>query len=585
MKVRKNEIHIKNDEEFNWDTLKETIMNECTELIKEDSFEGASDEDLQILISRKRLILKSLKDCVYCIDSAKEVVIQLIYDIIAKYCRSEKEICTVLNFNNENLDAHIEFEILMYLYKKKYKKDALAEMIKEYNLDRIRYTLEDGKPSYMITEDDIHTIYKDKNIILSYTDMVAVLAVLMYQEYKGLGCIDTVREMNINGINIGTSGQVLSYLSEGPFMLTRSVWLYFAGKQIHLRFLKFESEGEMMRLVQLASRYNNPGALTEKKGFQVNTMYDKSRILAVRPSMAETWAFFIRKFSLGKITAAQIVKKDYVHNGDFILEFLKYLMICKQTTAFTGKQGSGKTTLMSAVVEFIDPRKTIRVIELAPELYLRELYPERNILSLQETEFVTSAMAQDALKKSDGAVSMVGEVASDVVALRMIQLAQVASEFTIFSHHANTGSDLIYAIRNSVVQAGGFSNTQIAEQQVVDVIKWNVHLDMTAEGKRYIKRITEIVPVEQSQEYPKIDETNLALTNTRLNREFYYRMTDRKTFKTQDIIVYDLDTDTYIPKSPPSASMLERMCSNLTSTEKIKFLQYIASNWNLKKGA
>ena len=40
---------------------------------------------------------------------------------------------------------------------------------------------------------------------------------------------------------------------------------------------------------------------------------------------------------------------------------------------------------------YIDNRFNVRVLELAPELYLRELYPDRNILSVQETNTVSAA--------------------------------------------------------------------------------------------------------------------------------------------------------------------------------------------------
>ena len=62
---------------------------------------------------------------------------------------------------------------------------------------------------------------------------------------------------------------------------------------------------------------------------------------------------------------------------------------------------------------------------MAPELYLREIYSTRNILSLQETVTVSAAECQDALKKSDAAVSIVGEVATDTIAARMIQMGMV----------------------------------------------------------------------------------------------------------------------------------------------------------------
>ena len=47
-----------------------------------------------------------------------------------------------------------------------------------------------------------------------------------------------------------------------------------------------------------------------------------------------------------------------------------------------------------------------------------------------------------------------GEVATDPVAAWMIQAAQVASKFTLFTHHAKTFPDLVTALRNSMLRAG-----------------------------------------------------------------------------------------------------------------------------------
>jgi len=178
-------------------------------------------------------------------------------------------------------------------------------------------------------------------------------------------------------------------------------------------------------------------------------------------------------------------------------------------------------------------------------MYLRDLYPGRNILAVQETPSVFASTLQDTLKKTDGAVSIVGEVATDDVAERMIQTAQVASLYTIFSHHAVTSKDLVMAIRNSLVNAGGFSSTETAEKQVLDVLKVDVHMDYTPDGRRFIDRITEIIPLPQSVPYPDYDASEHDKSMGNLTREYYTRKTDRVNFVTKDILRYDLNTDTY----------------------------------------
>ena len=55
------------------------------------------------------------------------------------------------------------------------------------------------------------------------------------------------------------------------------------GKYIHLDFLTTYTEEEMRRIILLICMYNNPGSLTEKRGYMVNTMYDNVQSLAFCP--------------------------------------------------------------------------------------------------------------------------------------------------------------------------------------------------------------------------------------------------------------------------------------------------------------
>lgn len=82
------------------------------------------------------------------------------------------------------------------------------------------------------------------------------------------------------------------------------------------------------------------------------------------------------------------------------------------------------------------------MLELAFELHLRERYQNRNIVTFRETAGMMEhggIGGQEALevqKKTDGAVSIIGEVVSAKVASWMIESGQTGSLFTIFTHHA-----------------------------------------------------------------------------------------------------------------------------------------------------
>lgn len=579
-RTRKEQAEIYNAVEMTFDKLLETVKNDLSELVKEDTFTGSTEAEFNSLLRRKTRISNALRDSISGLDSAKDIVIDLIYNVVTKNLPTEEDILSVVEFHSEFLDPHIKFEVLMYKYKKEHGRRALSVFIDKYGLAEARFVIEDKtRSSYVISTEDIYEIYEKEAPHLEYVDMAKILSVLIFQKYKGFGCIDTIREMDINGVNIGASGSILTHLRAQKHLAHNSIWIYYKGKYIHFRFLNMGSEEETRRIVQLVCRYNNPGPLTEKRGFIVNTMYDKSRVLALCPPLSEYWACFIRKFEVTPLDLHKLIYKDYITNWELAEGMIRFLMRGQVTTAFTGRQGSGKTTMMAAAVADIDPRYTLRIIEMAPELYLREMYPERNILSLQETATISASMAQDALKKSDAAVSLVGEVATDDVAMRMIQLAQVASLFTMFSHHANTPEDLVYAIRNSVANAGGITNIKTAEQQVIDVLKVDVHPDFTPDGKRFIARISEIVKLSESVPYPDVSKKDLDYSKAVLDREYYSRMTDRETFTTRCLIRYDLATDSYVAEELPSEGLIKYMLSVMPIEFQADFKAFIRQHW------
>jgi pilus assembly protein CpaF len=553
------------------DKVLEAVKGEMVEILSEDvSLAGLPDSEFDALYKRKARIEESLSKSVHGIDGAKVIVIELIRGFISREVPIEK-ITDLLGLSDGMQPSdHVMFEILMYRYKKKHGKQALAELVKKYNWDDERpatHAENNFDMSYFVTTTDLHSVYDEEDIILSDDEKVDMLAIMVYQLYKGFGILDTLREMDINGFNCGTSGSILTNVTayrEGALKATNSVWIYHNGKYIHFRFMNFGSEDELKRIIQLLVRYNNPGPLTTKRGYLVNTMYDKSRILALRPSASEYWAVFVRKFTLSDVSPKSLLSQDYTRRGDLVIKLIEYVMRGMITAGVTGRQGSGKTTLMSSMIRYIDPRYNLRILEMAPELYLRELYPTRNILSVQETNTVSATELQDALKKSDAAVSIVGEVATDGIAARMIQLGMVASLFTLFSHHANTTEELVYALRNSLVNAGGFDgNMAVAERQVISVVKLDIHLDYTPDGKRYVERISEIIPLKENLPYPEIDENNVPLSQVKIQKEFYERMTDRKTFISRDILRYDLKTHTYYTVNRFSPELESRLRSNL----------------------
>ena len=105
-----------------------------------------------------------------------------------------------------------------------------------------------------------------------FEDKLNVISQRLYQLYKGFGVIDEIRDMRIDGVSGGVSGipptfqeeiditVSLSIVSKLPANFD-SIWLFFKGKTIHLSFLSFGSESELIRVCKNIYRYNYPGQL------------------------------------------------------------------------------------------------------------------------------------------------------------------------------------------------------------------------------------------------------------------------------------------------------------------------------------
>ncbi|MCW3793940.1 pilus assembly protein CpaF [Paenibacillus sp. LS1] len=464
-----------------------------------------TDEEYSRLKS-KRLELKSaLKGCSNGDLNDKTYVKTFIYDALNKtYDLNETNINLVIPFDNrKKLSIQDKFEILLFKYKKKYGFDALTRLILDHNLDELKSEIENGETeSYIINEQEISDIFNYEYKNLTFDEKLQIIVQRVYQNMKGFGVIDEIRDMRIDGVSGGVSGIPESFMhvvgdydsysqqlkpSTEP-KASDSVWIFFGGKLINLAFLSFGSEHELRRVGQTIYKHNNPGQLSESNGYKVNDMKDGSRVVVVRPKLAETWAFFVRKFDSNISTLETIITDK---NAQLPINLLMFLTKGERITAITGPQGSGKTTMLMAMIKHIYGWHSLRVQEMAFELRLRKIYSQRNILSFRETDTVSGQEGLDLQKKTDGAVNILGEVASDPVAAWMIQMGQVASLFTLFTHHGKTFNDLVFSLRNSLLKQNIFNNERIAQEQVMQVINFDIHLRKDFDGHRYIERITE----------------------------------------------------------------------------------------------
>ena len=242
--------------------------------------------------------------------------------------------------------------------------------------------------------------------------------------------------------------------------------------------------------------------------------------------------------------------------------------------------------MLMAMIENIYETMNLRITETAFELHLRKIDPTRNILSMRETETISGQDCLDVQKKTDGSVNIIGEVATDPVASWMIQSAQVASKFTLFTHHAKTFPDLVTALRNSMLRAGVFKDERTAEEQVVQVLNFDIHLVKDFRGRRYIERVTECIPVEDKNEYT-YDHRKEKTLEGKMDKfidnatHYFTKVTNRELYKYVNIMEYR--NDEYVITNKISDHNLKEMRINMDESDIEEFDRFIERNWGKQK--
>ncbi|WP_145950134.1 Flp pilus assembly complex ATPase component TadA [Paenibacillus sp. Y412MC10] len=558
-----------------------------------------TDEEYVRMKSKRVELKRAIKGSSHGDLNDKTYLKTFLFDLLYKTIGfTDETINNAIPFDDRKKLSHQDkFEILLYQYKKKYGFNALSKMIEKHDLDALKYVIEDGQtPSYIITKEEIEQIFKAEYKQLNFEDKLHIIVQRIYQENFGFGVVDEIRDMNIDGVSGGVSGltsSITHLVGEYDHYVQQmkiddasyahdSIWIFFKGKSIHLECISFGTEHELKRVCQTIYKYNNPSPLTEDNGAVVNEMKDGSRIVVLRPNFAETWGFFVRKFDVPNATLEQLVKDE---NAELPIGMIKFLMKGCRITAVTGAQGSGKTTKIMAMVKHIAAWHPIRVVEMAFELHLRKIFPGRNIFSLRETDKKSGQDALDITKKMDGSVGILGEVATDPVAAWMVQMGQVANLFYIFSHHAKTFPDLILSLRNSLLKTGVFSDEQTAEEQVVKVINFDVHLKRDFDGKRYIERITECVPKIQEpypDEYREVEGIEQKLEKFMdTTREYYKRVTDRELYEARNII--EFRDGKYVASSKISDKNMMEMLEHMSPEDSVAFRSFLEEHWGVSQ--
>jgi len=474
--------------------LEQGIRNSLTEVVNQNlSKLNIRESEMEKCQKTRSILRMTLRTCGLGDSGAKDYVKDYMKELLQrKFLITPDSIDKVIPFDNpEKLTVRDKFDILLFLYRSKfeYGRRALEHLFIQYGLDELKQDLE-GRKKYEVTKKEIEEIYIDELHKLNFADKLEILTQRIFSMNKGNGVIDDLIFQKIDGVSGGVEG--------APDDTYQSVYIMFHGKSIHLSFLSFGSEKELRRVCKNIYKFDAPGQMSQATGFMVNSLKSGARVSDMRPPFASSWTFWIRMFdSVEKRRIEELFK----HAGkERLALLLSFIIKGEQTSVISGQQGSGKTTCLEALVEYINPVYNIRTIELTFELQLQKVYPNRNIAAMRETKTVTTEEAIEFVKKTDADVVIFGEIAKEVEGEKVIKLSQSGSRFSLSTHHGVSTEALINWFRNALLHCSGFHNEKVAEEQVVEAIRFDIHLVKQSGGERIVSRITEIIRNENSSQ-------------------------------------------------------------------------------------
>ena len=305
----------------------------------------------------------------------------------------------------------------------------------------------------------------------------------IFSSIRGFGLLDTI-------INDDTVTEVMI---NGP----EEIFIEKSGKLIELKE-RFESEEKLQdviqRVVALAGReVNQANPIVDTR------LPDGSRVNVVLPPISLKGPIVtIRKFSKEPMTVEKLIQ--YGSITPEIAEILKLLVRAKYNIFICGGTGSGKTTFLNAISNFIPSDERVITIEDSAELQIANV---DNLVSLETRNANTAGVGaisirdliKSALRMRPDRI-VVGEVRG-AEALDMLQAMNTGHDGSLSTGHANSTRDMLSRLETMVLTGAEGLPLDAVRQQIASAVDIIVHLSRLRDRSRKTMEITEVAGYEK----------------------------------------------------------------------------------------
>lgn len=307
----------------------------------------------------------------------------------------------------------------------------------------------------------------------------------VFARLRGLGILDelladeSVTEIMVNG--------------------AKHIFVERAGKIYRVSWT-FESEEELYNIIQ---------RIVGKAGKEVNPanpivdtrLPDGSRVNVVVPPISRSGATVtIRKFSRNPMTVEKLL--EYGSITPDAARFLEKLVKARYNIFISGGTGSGKTTFLNAMSNFIPADERIITIEDSAELQIHKLsnlisLETRNANSSGKGEVTIRELIRSALRMRPDRI-IVGEVRGEE-ALDMLQAMNTGHDGSLSTGHANSTRDMLSRLETMVLQGNAGLPLMAIRQQIASALDVIIHLSRLRDKSRRTMEITEVLGCENGE--------------------------------------------------------------------------------------
>lgn len=288
--------------------------------------------------------------------------------------------------------------------------------------------------------------------------------------------------------------QVTEIMVNGP----DNIFLEREGR-LYKSDLRFESEEKLQNVVQqIVSDCNR--VVNEASPIVDARLQNGSRVnVVLNPVALDGPILTIRRFPDKPITMEDLVSFGSV--TEEVCRWLDRLVRARYNIFISGGTGSGKTTFLNALSNYIPPQERIITIEDSAELQIRSIpnlvrMETRNANVEGCQEITIRDLIKTSLRMRPDRI-IVGEVRGGE-AFDMMQCLNTGHDGSMSTGHANSSADMLSRLENMILMGMEIPLDAI-RQQIASGIDIIVHLGRLRDRTRKVLEIVEVLGYEKGE--------------------------------------------------------------------------------------